>query len=424
MTRILAILLPILILVVLGFGGMSVLQAMAPEPEEREEAPPGLSVFAERIVEDDLVLSVEAQGQVEPKREIAISPQISGRIGYVSDDFIAGGFIERGQVLVRLEAEDYELAVTRARSAVASAEQTLAREEAEADIARQDLAELGVTDASPLARREPQLAQARAALNSAEAQLAEAELALQRTAIRAPFSGRVRHRNVDIGQFVSPGQSLGTIFDTQVVEVALPITDAQLGRLNLPIAFGATQDQTGPEVVFTATVAGAQRRWVGRVTRTAAALDPRTRLIDVIAELDDPYGAGADGGVPMAPGLFVNARIKGQLIEDVKVAPRAALRGEDRVYVGNPKEGTLSIRQVDVVHADEDGAYLRSGVEVGDLAVVSPIQAAFDGMRIRVVERLPDGSTLTHEPEAGDTTSGGTPATTATVARNAEGVVQ
>ena len=424
MTRILAILLPILILVVLGFGGMTVLRAMAPEPEEREEAPPGLSVFAERIVEDDLVLSVEAQGQVEPKREIAISPQISGRIDYVSEDFIAGGFINRGQVLVRLEAEDYELAVTRARSTVASAEQALAREEAEAEIARQDLIELGVTDASPLARREPQLAQARAALDSAQAQLAEAELALRRTAIRAPFSGRVRSRDVDIGQFVSPGQSLGIIFDTQVVEVALPITDAQLGRLNLPLAFAATEAQAGPEVVFTATLAGAERRWLGSVKRTAAALDPRTRLINVIAELDDPYGTGADDGVPMAPGLFVNARIQGQLIEDVKVAPRAGLRGDDRVFIGNPKEGTLSIRQVSVVHADETGAHLSDGVEVGELAVVSPIQAAFDGMRIRVVERLPDGSTITHEPDEGETGSGSVSEAAATVAGNAEGVVQ
>mgnify|MGYP006274406523 CR=1 FL=1 len=402
MTRIIAIALPILILVVLGVGGISLLSALAPQPEEAEEAPAGLSVFAEAITERDITLTVEAQGAVEPKREIIASPQIAGRIAYISPDFIDGGFIRKGQVMVRLEAADYELAVTRARSAVASAQQRLAREQAEAEIARQDLADLGIENATPLARREPQLAEAEASLESARAQLAEAELALSRTAVYAPFSGRVRERNVDFGQFVSPGSSLGRIFATDAVEVALAITDDEMGRLGLPLAFAATEDNPGPPVVFKANVGGFPRTWTGRVARTSAALDPRTRLIDVIAELNDPYGEGSDDGTPMAPGLFVSAEIQGQEIPGVIVVPRAGLRGEDQVYVGNPREGTLSIRTVNVIHTDREGAYVSSGVQPGELAVVSPIQAAFDGMRIKVLERLPDGSVITHEPEPED----------------------
>lgn len=406
MTRMLAIILPILILLVLGVGGMGLLSALAPQPEEADEAPSGLSVFAEAITERDLTLTVEAQGTVEPKQEITLSPQVSGRIAYISPDFIDGGFIRKGQVLVRLEDADYELAVTRARSAVASAQQRLAREQAEAEIARQDLADLGIENATPLARREPQLAEAQAALDSAQAQLAEAQLGLSRTVIYAPFSGRVRERNVDFGQFISPGGSLGRIFSTDVVEVALAITDEQMGRLGLPLAFAASPENPGPAVTFTADVGGMPRIWKGRVARTSAALDPRTRLIDVIAELKDPYGEGSDNGTPMAPGLFVNAAIEGRSLENVIVVPRSGLRGDDSVFVGNPKKGTLSIRTVNVIHSDRDGAYVSSGVRPGELAVVSPIQAAFDGMRIKVLERLPDGSVITHEPERGaaDTT--------------------
>lgn len=399
MKRLLAIGLPVLIILVLGVGGFQVLAAMKPEPEKAEEAPPGLSVFAEAVIRQDLALEVEAQGEVRPKREILLAPQIPGRIAYVSPDFIDGGFIRKGQVLVRLEAADYELGVVRARAGVASAEQRLAREQAEAEIARQDLEELGITDASPLAMRAPQLAEAQASLDSARAQLADAELALSRTAVTAPFSGRVRERAADIGQYASPGQTLGTIFDTDIVEVALPMDDAELGRLGLPFAFAATADNPGPQVVFSANVAGAPRQWTGEVKRTAASVNPQTRLINVIAELDDPFGAGADNGVPMAPGLFVEARVQGAVIEDVYAAPRAALRGADTLYVGQPNTGELSIRTVEVIYTDEDGAYLKNGVSEGELAIVSPIQAAFDGMRIKVIERLSTGELITHEPD-------------------------
>ena len=391
--------LPILILIILGGGAMAALSALAPQPVENDTPPPGLAVFAEEIVPGSLTLSVDVQGEVQPKREIIVAPQISGRIAYVSPDFIDGGFIREGQVLVRLEDADYQLSVTRARSSVASAEQRLAREQAEAEIARQDLEELGIENASPLARREPQLAEAQASLDGAKAQLAEAELALRRTAVIAPFSGRVWERAADIGQFASPGQSLGRIFATDVVEVSLPLTDDELARIGLPVAFAATADNPGPDVTFSARIGGIDRQWIGSVARTGAALDPRSRTISVIAELEDPYGAGADNGVPMAPGAFVNAHIRGATIEDIFVAPRAGLRGTDTVYIGNPKEGTLSIRAVNVVYADDEGAYLSSGVEAGELAVVSPIQASFDGMRIKVLERQADGTIITHEPE-------------------------
>lgn len=416
MSRILAIALPLLILAVIGMGGFITLQALKPVPEESDEPIAGLAVFAEPITLSDFTLSVEAQGEVAPKREIIVSPQIGGRISYISPDFINGGFIERGQVLVRLESADYELAVTRARSAVASAQQRLAREQAESELAIRDLEDLGITDASPLARREPQLAEAQASLAGAQAQLEEAELALRRTAVIAPFSGRVYERSADIGQFASPGQSLGRIFATDAVEVILPLSDDEMGRIGLPLAFAADGERTGPEVVFSAQVAGVPHSWTGHVTRTGATIDPRSRTIAVIAEVEDPFGEGSDNGVPMAPGLFVDALIEGAVIENVRITPRAALRGTGEVYIGNPSEGTLSIREVDVIYTDTRGAYIRSGVEPGELAIVSPIQAAFDGMRIKVLERRPDGSVITHEPdssadveavaEAGDTNEG------------------
>lgn len=398
MGRLIAIIAPIAIILVLGIGGFIAIQAMKPEPEKSEEPRAGLNVFAEPVRAGALTLTVSAQGEVKPKREIVVAPQISGRISFVSPDFIDGGFIRRGQVLIRVEAQDYELGVVRARSTVASAEQRLAREIAESELALQDLEDLGMSDASPLARREPQLAEARASLEAAKAQLQDAELALARTAVVAPFDGRVRERAVDIGQVVAPGQSLGRIFGTDVVEVSLPLKDAELGRLGLPIAFAASDQTPGPEVVFSATVGGEPRTWRGTVVRTGAAINPQTRQINVIAELPDPFGKGADNGAPMAPGLFVNAQIQGRSLDQVLIAPRAALRGTDKLYIGNPESGKLSIRTVDVAFSDKDGAYFHEGAEEGELAIISPIQAPFDGMSLTVMQRMSDGTVKVHNP--------------------------
>lgn len=398
MGRLIAIIAPLLIIAVLGVGGFVVVQGMKPEPEKKDEPRAGLNVFAEPVRETALTLTVQAQGEVRPKTEIVVAPQTSGRIAYVSPDFIDGGFIRKGQVLVRVDAQDYELGVVRARSLVATAEQRLAREIAESELAKQDLEDLGMTDASPLARREPQLAEAQASLDAAKSQLKDAELALARTAVIAPFDGRVRERSVDIGQVVAPGQSLGRIFGNDTVEVSLPLKDAELGRLGLPIAFADSPETPGPDVIFTATVGGEARTWKGKIVRTGAAVNSQTRQINVIAELKDPFGKGADNGAPMAPGLFVNAQIQGKSLDRVMVAPRSALRGNDQLYIGDPDSGKLSIRSVNVEFSDKDGAYFHDGAEPGELAITSPIQAPFDGMSLTVMQRMEDGTVKVHNP--------------------------
>lgn len=399
MKRLLTILLPIALIGLLGFGAIKFLDSNKPKTEKSNELPQALAVFAEAIERRDLKLEISAQGEVRPRAEINVTPQVGGRIAYISDSFVDGGYIPKGQVIARIDVADYELAVVRAKSGVASAQQRLVREQAEAELAIRDLEELGVANTSPLARREPQLAEAKAALDSAYAQLSEANLALERTAIRSPFNGRVREKTVDIGQFVTPGQSFGRIFSTESVEVSLPLTDEQMGRLGLPLAFIETAEAPGPEVQFTATVGGKPRTWTGRITRTSAALNAQSRLINVFGEVTDPYGAGASDGAPMAPGLFVTAGIAGETLENVIWAPRAALRGNSDLYLATNDRKQLSIRTVNVLHSDESGAYLGDDIPIGSLAIVSPIPAAVDGMRLRVRERLEDGTILEAEEE-------------------------
>ena len=138
-------------------------------------------------------------------------------------------------------------------------------------------------------------------------------------------------------------------------------------------------------VILSANVAGNYSQWDGRIVRTDSHFDSRTRVLYAYVEVEDPFGAGADNGTPLAPGIFVNAAIAGQKLQGALVIPRAALRGEDKVYIANADE-TLSIKTVSVMSSNRDQAILGGGLLTGDRVITSPIRGVADGMKIEVVK--------------------------------------
>lgn len=376
------------LLVILGFGALITMMVVtAPQPERASAEPRPVAVFAAPVENTNVTLTVTTQGEVRPLVQINLVPQVSGRIVYVNPNFIEGGFFEAGETLIQVDDADYLLAVTRAQAQVAQAQQALVREQAEADLAEAEWEELGEGQASALTLREPQLAQARASLAAANAQLQEARLGLERTRISAPFAGRVRVKSVDVGQFVSPGTPLGEVFGTEAVQIRLPLTDNELSMLNIPVAFQATEANPGPSVRVSAVLAGQYREWEAQLVRTDSSIDTQTRVLYAIAQVNDPYGAAAEaGGSPLPVGLFVDAEVQGREVADAFVLPRSALRGSDSVYVAQ-EGGTLGIRNVSVITSDPDRLVISGGVEADDMVITSPIRAASDGMRIRTFDQ-------------------------------------
>ena len=351
--------------------------------KKKEDVVKAIPVLTEMAVLEDVNLTVTAQGEVQPRTKINIVPQVSGKISYMSPKFIEGGHFTKGDLLIRIEPDEYRLRVVQADAMVAQAQTVLTREQSESQIALKDWEELGEGGKpSSLTLREPQMAEARAQLAAAEASLQSARLDLQRTRISAPFSGRVRSQNIGLGQYVSPGTPMGEVFSTDAILVRLPLTDHELGLLGIPIAYNAGGEGEGMPVQLTATLADRQHTWQGRIIRTDSAIDPQTRVLYAIAEVTDPYGAGAANGVPLAVGLFVTASITGRDVENAYILPRSALRGQDNVYVAE-EGGTLSVRTVHVIDSNSDRVVVSSGVERGELVVTSPIRGANDGMRIQ-----------------------------------------
>ncbi len=377
--------LPFLCIVGFVFLG-SIIIKLNNKPEEKKRAFNTLAVLADYAVLDDVQLSVKTQGEARPQTEIDLVPEIGGKIVYVSPNFIEGGIIKKGEVLLRIEDADYKVSVIRAQAQVAQAEQSVIREKAEGEIAKQDYQELGIGKASPLALRLPQQAQALASLQAAEAELASANLQLKRTEVRAPFTGRVKTKNSDIGQFVSPGRTLGRIFSTSIVEVRLPLSDSDLSKIDLPIAYVAKNRASAIDVELNAIIAGKRRYWSGKIMRTASTYDTQTRALFAIAEVVDPYGSGAsENGYPLAPGLFVDAEISGKIYQEIIVLPRDGLRPDNEVYVVDDK-GKADIRKVKVLDSDSERALLLGGVDEGELVVLSPMEKSRTSMSLRVLD--------------------------------------
>lgn len=370
----------------LAIGAFVVLQKTKPEPDQTQEGPRPISLFVEEVKREDMKLTVNTQGEVQPRIEIDLVSQVSGRIVWASSNFVNGGKVEAGQPLIKIEAADYEYAVIRAEARVTEAETQVELKTAAAEVARKNWDNQIVGEPTALALKLPQLEEARAKLRSAQADLDAARLNLKRTEISVPFSGRVRSKDADLGQYVNAGAPLGRVYSTGVVEIRLPLTDVQLGTLGLSIAFQPAEGR-GPAVDFSAIVAGSERHWEGRIVRTEAAIDTTTRVLYAVAEVEAPYDAGADQGVPMAVGLFVDAEIEGRWLEKALIMPRQALRSENTVFVVS-KENTLDIRLVDIVYSDQDKVVLGAGVSAGERVVVSPVRAPRQGMKVQAIERV------------------------------------
>jgi len=387
-------------LIILALGVLAFLALVKSRKSPPRAARPNLGVLVRTagVKVSDLPMSVRAQGTVRPGVEIEITPQVAGRVVEVSPFMVNGGFFEAGDLLLRIDQRDYELAVARAEADVARMDFELLRAEEEGEIARREF-EIVSGDGSSMERPDedsllfhgPQLKLARANLDAARARLDEARLALERTVIVAPFDGRVRKENVDVGQYVSPGRSVATIYGIDAAEIVLPVPDEDLAWFDLPRRAPGRNSlqgtaERGSKVRIKARFAGREHEWTGRIVRTEGTIDTASRMVQVVVRVDEPYSVGAGGRhraeVPLAVGMFVEGIVEGPRMRNVSLIPRHALRENSTVWVAG-EEGLLRVKPVTVSRLTNSEAMITSGLSEDDRIVLSRIDAVTDGMKIR-----------------------------------------
>lgn len=392
-------LLPILVLLASALATAALLYtAPAMEPQTVERQVP--SVHLQTVERRDVPLNLTTHGTVLARTEITLVAQVAGEVVAMSRNFETGGFFDRGEVLITLDPRDFELAARRAEAQVAQARLALVQQEAEAELAEEEWRDVRDEEPSPLALREPQVAQARATLTAAEADLERARLDLERTRIRAPFAGRVRKRHTGLGEFLTRGQPTAEIHATNYAEVRLPLPSDELALLDLPFVYrNSSPGETGPAVTLRADWGGRRHEWRGRIVRTEGEVDPDTRMLHLVARVEDPYDRSPEHSLrsPLALGLFVEAEIEGRLAPDVVVLPRSALREDSRVLVAD-KHDRLFFRPVNVLATRGSQVLISAGLENGERVCVSTLDLAVDGMEVRPTEVPPESAAVENRP--------------------------
>ncbi len=364
-----------------------------PAAKRRPSHPKSLTVETVKLEAKNFPVSINTQGIVEPRTTTTLIPRIAGEIIKVSSSFRPGGFFEPGDTLISIDSTDYKLDIKSAQATLSEAVFNFKEEQAQADQAADNWKRLGRSKApSDLVLRKPQLARAKAAVDSAKAQLQRVELDLKRTQIKAPYAGRILEQFVDRGQYVSPGNPLAKIFAIDYVEVRLPITEKQRGMIDLPRSYRGESNKpyNGPDASIYASIGGKDYSWEGRVVRTEGTVDRATRQVFVIVQVDNPYKRHSDNRPPLEIGQFVKAEIKGQILEAVYAIPRSAVQGNDTIMVVD-KESRLQRKTIKVLWETADNLLVKEGLSPGEQLCTTYVPFAANNAKVRLASEAGRG---------------------------------
>lgn len=307
---------------------------------------------------------IELNGVVQARTVTRIIPQVAGRIVQVASKFRPGASVSKGDLLFIIDPSDYRLAVERTLAEIAVARSDLARLEAEAAAEREiwqgQFPDRPIPD---LIARVPQIAAAKARIQSGEAAQKTAELALSRTTVRAPFDARILETQLDVGQVVSGSAAVGSMFSIDSLEIAVPVSAEQRKLIGTV---------SGQDVSIIAS-ASSEGVIDGKLARASAALDERTRLGTLYVTADQPE--------LLTAGEFVTVTIAGENMPDSYRVPAAALTSRDRLWV--VEDGQLAGRTVEVLGREADIAVVRVFDDASGIVAIPPANAR-DGLAVSI----------------------------------------
>ncbi len=350
---------------------------------------PAISVETITVAPREYQVLINSFGRVEPRTQGQVVAQVSGKIIEVSPNFRDGGFFEKDEVLVKIDPRDYEIQVDIAEAELANAKVTYAEEQVLADQAVEDrkiLRNKGL--ASDFALHIPQLAAAKAQIGAANAKLKQARLDVERTQIRAPYSGRVLSKSVDIGDVVSVNTSLGKIYAADLVEVRLPIKNSELPFVNIPehLANGGDGGKELPKARIINSLGEKPQSWPAVLVRTAGAIDEQSQQLQITAQINAPYSQHNKERRPLKIGQYVTAEIEGKTVKDAIVIPNAAIYQGSYVYLY--KGGVLERKEIEIAWQNDKEALIKKGMVSGDQLVLTPLGRVSSGTPVK---KMPAG---------------------------------
>ncbi len=377
---------------------------LKPPPLKAESPDTALVVKTQLLQAADANLSVQSQGTVLPRTRTLLTSEVSGTVLHVSPQFVVGGTFKAGDLLLQIDPTDYKVALQRANANLISMNAQLTFERARATQAEKEWAMTGrpAEEAPLLALRKPYLEEARANVLQAEAEVTQAQLKLERTAIRVPYTGMVSTKAVDIGQYVSVGTNLGETFAIDFAEVRLPLTKRDLSMMN---SFSQADREHHLQVTLLGSAHGTEKRWDARLVRSEGVIDKVNRSLYVVAQVDDPYvrnSGDRTNANPLLMGTFVTAIIDGKSIANVFAVPRHALLEGSKIALVDDDQ-RLRLKSIEPIYADKQFYYLSrdidEGIDDGAEIIVSTIGVPIEGMKV-AAERTKLAAIVPEAPRA------------------------
>lgn len=374
-------------LIIAAVTGMRLLILTRPEAARVDRPPLPTLVEVISVPESSPQIRIAAFGTVEPAREVVVRPQVEGLVVEQNENLVEGGLLDEGEMLVRIDPRDYEYRVQQMESALVTAQSNLRMEEGRQVVAQREWelleSSVPVTETGrELALRVPFLEEKKAAVRSAESQLSQAKLSLERTAIRAPFNAIVIEESVDPGQLLSPQNSVARLVGTDVYYVEVSVPARYLQWVDLPRRDNG-ESQGSPVEISKQIQGGEGPRREGRIVGLLGDVDPNGRMARLRIELRDPLGLETDRPFsdPFLVGDYVRVIIQGPTIEHALELPRHSLREDEKVWVMSP-EGTLRVKDIEVVYAGEETVVVKGDLSPDDQVIISSLTEAIPGMAL------------------------------------------
>lgn len=358
------------------------LMALKSEPDKKPLAAKPTLVTYKTITAQNLQFKIPSQGVVSPLQKTQLTAQVSGKVVSLADVFIEGGFFKKGDILVSLEASDYQTQVKSAQAALARAKAALKEETARGEVAKQEWLQMQ-DKATDLALRIPQLETEQANVAYAEAELEQAKRNLERTLIRAPYDGIVVTRNAQLGQFLTAGSSVGLIYATDIAEVRLPVSmedSTYLANLR------PKQVKNAPaKVNIKVNIGGNLHQWQAQLTRSEGIVDSDSRMLYFAAQIKDPYNLEQTHEQALHFGQFVEADIYGKQMSQIFKVERNLLTVEQKLMLLND-DMTLSLVKPHIIRSEHGYVYIDKGLSDQAKLITSPISNPVNGMVVRVAD--------------------------------------
>lgn len=329
----------------------------------------------------DIPVTLDALGTVVAAATATVRPQVSGVVQKIH--FTEGQLVKPGQVLATIDPRPFEMALLQARG-------QRQRDEAQLESARVILGRYRtLLEQDSIARQEVDtqaalVKQLEGTVMTDKAAEGTAQLNLGYATVRAPIGGRVGLRTVDVGNLVGSGDANGIAVITQLapIDVEFAVPQDNLPVLQQRIAQNAKLAATALDRTRTENLA------TGSFIALDNQVDTQTGTVRAKARF-------ANGDGKLFPSQFVNLRLTVNTIPDAVMVPVTALRhgaNGDYVYVLNPQERTVALRNVTRGESTVDKVQIRTGLKVGEQVITEGADRLRDGASVVLPGDKPAGA--------------------------------